>query len=67
VSSRSRTAAAPPAPRYPLPLNGFGGQQTRTLVADQLHDEICSHKITVAQAAKTLESGWLSRGLPDDD
>ncbi len=52
---------------YPLPLNGFGGQQTRTAVANQLHDEICSHKITVTQAAKTLEGDWLSKGLPDSD
>ena len=52
---------------YPLPLNGFGGQQTQTLVANQLHDEICSHKITIAQAAKTLEGDWLSKGLPNSD
>ena len=52
---------------YPLPLNGFGGQRTRTAVAEQLHDEICSHRITIAQAAKTLEGDWLSKGLPDDD
>jgi hypothetical protein len=52
---------------YPLPLNGFGGEQTRTAVAAQLHDEICSHKITVTQAAKTLEGDWLSKGLPDRD
>ena len=52
---------------YPLPLNGYGGQMTRTMVADQLHDDICAHKITVADAAKTLEGDWLSTGLPDDD
>jgi hypothetical protein len=52
---------------YPLPLNGFGGQQTRTAVANQLHDEICSHKITVTQAAQTLEGDWLSKGLPGRD
>ena len=52
---------------YPLPLDGFGGQQTRTAVANQLHDEICSHKITVIQAAKTLEGDWLSKGLPGSD
>jgi hypothetical protein len=52
---------------YPLPLNGYGGQQTRTAVANQLHDEICSHKITVMQAAKTLEGDWLAKGLPDRD
>lgn len=52
---------------YPLPLDGYGGQMTRTMVADQLHDEICAHKITVADAAKTLEGDWLSAGLPDDD
>jgi hypothetical protein len=52
---------------YPLPLNGFGGQRTRTAVAEQLHDEICSHRITIAQATKTLEGDWLSKGLPDDD
>jgi len=52
---------------YPLPLNGFGGQQTQTVVANQIHDEICSHKITIAQAAKTLESDWLSKGLPNND
>jgi hypothetical protein len=52
---------------YPLPLNGFGGQPTRTAVTEQLHDEICSHRITIAQAAKTLEGDWLSKGLPDDD
>ena len=52
---------------YPLPLNGFGGQQTQTVVANQLHDEICSHKITIAQAARTLEGDWLSKGLPNND
>ena len=52
---------------YPLPLNGFGGQQTRTTVASQLHHEICSHKITVTQAAKTLQGDWLSKGLRDRD
>ena len=52
---------------YPLPLDGFGGQQTRTAVANQLHDEICSHRITVIQAAKTLEGDWLSKGLPGSD
>jgi len=52
---------------YPLPLNGFGGQQTRTVVANQLHDEICSHKITIAQAAQMLQGDWLSKGLPNDD
>jgi hypothetical protein len=52
---------------YPLPLNGYGGQETRTLVADQLHVELCSHKITVADAAKKLEGDWLSTGLPDHD
>ena len=34
------------------------------MVADQLHNEICSHRITIAQAAKTLEGDWLSKGLP---
>jgi len=60
---------SPISPRnlYPLPLDGYGGQHTRMMVADQLHDEICSHKITVAQAANTLEGDWLSKGLPDDD
>jgi hypothetical protein len=52
---------------YPLPLNSFGGQQTQTLVANHLHDEICSHKITIAQAAQTLEGDWLSKGLPNND
>jgi hypothetical protein len=52
---------------YPLPRNGFGGQQTRTAVASQLHHEICSHKITVTQAAQTLQGDWLSNGLPDSD
>jgi len=52
---------------YPLPLNGFGGQQTQTVIANELHDEICSHRITISQAATTLEGDWLSRGLPDDD
>jgi len=52
---------------YPLPLNGYGGQKTRALVAGQLHDEICSHKITVAQAAKTLAGDWLAKGFPDND
>lgn len=50
---------------YPLPLNGYGGQATRAVVAAQLHDEICSHKITVTQAAKTLKGDWLSGGLPN--
>ena len=40
---------------------------TRTMVADQFHDEICAHKITIADAAKTFEGDWLSAGLPDDD
>jgi hypothetical protein len=52
---------------FPLPLNGYGGRQTQTLVADQLHNEICSHKITAAQAAKALEGDWLSKGLPNHD
>lgn len=52
---------------YPLPLNGYGGQMTRTMVAGQLHDDICAHKITIAHAAKVLEGDWLSAGLPDDD
>jgi len=52
---------------YPLPVNGFGGQETRTLVAGELHDEICSHKITVAQATGMLEGDWLSKGLPNHD
>ena len=52
---------------YPLPLNGFGGQQTQTVIANQLHDEICSHKTTLVQAAQTLEGDWLSKGLPDND
>jgi hypothetical protein len=56
-----------PSNLYPLPLYGYGGQQTRGAVADELHDEICSHKITVAQATTTLEGDWLSKGLPDDD
>ena len=60
-------SATSPLNLYPLPLNGFGGQQTRTVVANQLHDEICAHKITIAQAAKTLEGDWLSKGLPDND
>jgi len=52
---------------YPLPLNGFGGEQTQTVVANQLHQEICSHEITIAQAAKTLQGDWLSKGLPNND
>ena len=52
---------------YPLPINGWGGQETRTLVADQLHDEICADRITVAQAASMLEGDWLSNGLPDNN
>ena len=52
---------------YPLSLNGFGGEETRALVAGQLHDEICAHKITVGQAATTLEGDWLARGLPNRD
>jgi hypothetical protein len=52
---------------YPLPLDGYGGQMTRTMVADQLHDDICSHKITTAHAAQALEGDWLPAGLPDDD
>ena len=60
-------SATSPLNLYPLPLNGFGGHQTRTVVANQLHDEICAHKITIAQAAKTLEGDWLSKGLPNSD
>jgi hypothetical protein len=52
---------------YPLPLNGFGAERTRAEIAQTLHDRICSHEITVAQAAWTLEGDWLSHGLPDDD
>ena len=58
---------ASPLNLYPLPLNGFGGQQTQTVVANHLHDEICSHKITIAQAAQTLQGDWLSKGLPNND
>ena len=60
---------SPTSPRnfYPLALSGYGGQETRAQVAEELHDEICDHKITVTQAARTLEGDWLSRGLPDDD
>ncbi|MBV9197310.1 MAG: hypothetical protein JO168_24510 [Solirubrobacterales bacterium] len=50
---------------YPLPLDGYGGQATRAVVADELRNEICSHRITVTQAAKTLEGDWLSKGLPN--
>jgi hypothetical protein len=56
-----------PGNLYPLPVDGFGSEQTRAQVADDLHDRICSHEITLAQAAHTLEGDWLSRGLPDDD
>ena len=52
---------------YPLALTGYGGQETHTAVAKRLNDEICDHRITVAQAARTLKDDWLSRGLPDDD
>lgn len=64
-----KDGGSPTSPRnlYPLALSGYGGQETRARVADKLHDEICEHKITVAQAARTLEGDWLSRGLPDDD
>ena len=60
---------SPSSPRnfYPLALSGYGGQETRAQVAEELHDEICDHKITVTQAARTLEGDWLSRGLPADD
>jgi hypothetical protein len=37
------------------------------VVADQLHEDICSHRMTVAAVAKTLEGDWLSTGLPADD
>ena len=52
---------------YPLPVKGWGGQETRALVAGEVHDEICSHETTVAQAAKLLEGDWLAKGIPDDD
>jgi hypothetical protein len=52
---------------YPLPVSGFGGLETQTIVAAQLRDEICSRKMTVAEAAKTLEGDWLSKGLPNHD
>ena len=52
---------------YPLPLNGWGGQETRALVAGELHEEICAHETTVAEAAKLLAGDWLAKGLPDDD
>lgn len=60
---------SPTSPRnlYPLAVTGYGGQETHTAAAEKLNDEICDHKITVAQAAKTLKGDWLSRGLPDDD
>lgn len=56
-----------PANLYPLPLNGYGGQRTRMLVADEFHGEICASRITIAQAAKLLEGDWLADGFPDDD
>jgi hypothetical protein len=52
---------------YPLPIDGFGAARTRATIAESLHDKICSHQITLAQAAHTLEGDWLSHGLPDDD
>jgi hypothetical protein len=60
-------SATSPLNLYPLPIYGYGGQKTRTMVTDQLHSEICSHKITVGAAANILERDWLSAGLPDDD
>ena len=52
---------------YPLAVTGYGGQETHAAVAEKLNDEICDHRITVAEGARTLKGDWLSRGLPDDD
>jgi hypothetical protein len=60
-------SATSPLNLYPLPLGGWGGQETRTIIADELHNDICSHRITVARAAQLLEGDWLSHGLPNND
>lgn len=59
-------SATSPANLYPLPLNGWGGEHTQTVVSDRLHAKICSGKITVAQAARILRGDWLAKGLPVD-
>jgi hypothetical protein len=59
---------SPTNPRnlYVLPLNGWGGERTKAVVAGKLHDEICAHRLTVAEAAKTLEGNWLAKRVPVD-
>jgi hypothetical protein len=53
-------SATSPQNLYPLPTDGWGGEFTHVGVADQLHGQICAHKITIAQAANTLEHDWLT-------
>jgi len=57
---------SPTDPRnlYVLPLDGWGGERTQAVVADRLHNQICAHRVTVAQAARTLEGNWLGRRVP---
>jgi len=59
---------SPTNPRnlYVLPLNGWGGERTQAVVAGELHNRICEHRLTVAQAARTLEGDWLTKGVPVD-
>jgi hypothetical protein len=59
---------SPTNPRnlYLLPLNGWGGERTQAVVANQLRNQICAHKLTVGEAAKTLEGNWLAKGVPVD-
>jgi hypothetical protein len=53
-------SATNPQNLYPLPVDGWGGEMTHAAAAGQLHDQICAHKITIAQAANTLERDWLT-------
>ncbi|MCL2419675.1 MAG: hypothetical protein FWD04_10305 [Conexibacteraceae bacterium] len=59
---------SPTDPRnlYVLPLNGWGGERTQAVVAERLHSEICAHRLTVAEAVKTLTGNWLSKRVPVD-
>jgi hypothetical protein len=50
---------------FPLQVSGFGGVQTRQLVAQELHHQICAGTTTVTAAARLMEGDWLRYGLPD--
>ncbi len=60
---------SPSDPRnlWPMPLDGWGGAFTESVVANSLHDQICHGTITIRQAARVLDGDWLKRGVRDDD